>query len=79
MDIALIMTDHYLVGRDLRKIGRIIKNEKKLDLFYFFLPRRRKFYWNILKVFGLEGRFRKGFENVDIHRRDQIKVVSREW
>ena len=73
IDVALILTDHYLEYRDLKKIGRTIKSGQNVELFYYFLSRRRKLFWRLLKALGLRDRFRKDFETVEIRQRQIFK------
>ena len=66
VDIALIMSDHYIESYNLKKIGQKIKNGQFIQLEYYFVPLWKKLIWQSLNSAGLKNLANKFLSKVEI-------------
>ena len=79
VDIALILSDHYIRYYDLRDIGQKIRNGQFVQLEYYFVPLWKKLAWRMLNYFGMTSVASSLLANVKmktLKERGKTKVVK---
>ena len=79
IDFAIILSDHYILPRELKKIGEKINNEISFDLRYYFASFRQRLLWRICKFLSLNSLMQDLFKNIEIttlKSRDKSAIIG---